>query len=80
MTARESVEYFRAIKNTHRFNANQKVWIRNNYANFMEIWFKWRGSGRYVTGFIDKYSPCVGEIKSIDVDHDFAMRIGGNHE
>lgn len=71
------VEYFKAVKKTNRFNANQKVWIRQNLANSLWIWFRWRGNGRYISGTIDKFSPSVGEIKKIDVSEAFASRIVG---
>ena len=73
----KEVQYFKALKQTKRFNKNQKVWIRHNYANNLEIRFKWRGKGRYVNGDIDKFAPSVGEIKTIPVDIDFAKRILG---
>ena len=47
------VQYFKAAKRTHRFNENQKVWIRHTFSNHMEVWFKWRGKGRYVSGLVD---------------------------
>jgi len=71
------VQYFKAAKQTHRFNENQKVWVRCNLANHLEIWFKFRGKGRYVTGTADKFALYVGEIKTIKVDDDFADRIEG---
>lgn len=71
------VQYFRAAKQTHRFRQNQKVWIRANFANHLWVWFKWRGSGRYVSGTLDKFDKCVGEIKTIEVEDDFAKRIYG---
>lgn len=73
----KNVQYFRAVKATHRFNENQKVWIRVRYANHLYIWHKWRGSGRYVAGVIDRFAKAVGELKTIEVDDDFADRIEG---
>ena len=80
----KTVEYFKASRQTPRFNKNQKVWIRLNAANYLEIRFKFRGKGRYVNGYIDKWSnngqsinPVIGEIKAIEVDDDFAARIYG---
>lgn len=72
----KKVEMFKANKATNRFNENQVVWIRFNHANHLEVCFKWRGNGRYVTGYVDNLAPEVGEIKSIDVDESFANRIG----
>lgn len=69
------IKYFKALKNTRRFRANQQVWISKEYANHMEIVFRWRGKGRYVTGIIDKHSPCVGEIKMIQVVETFIHKI-----
>lgn len=78
-TTMREVKYFRAIKQTHRFNKNQKVWIRCGYGNHMHVWFKWRGKGRYVSGVIDRFAKCVGEIKKIPVDEAFANRIEGDY-
>ena len=69
------MEYFQATKKTNRFNKNQIVWIKNNYANHLDIRFKFRGSGRYVSGVIDKDNKAVGEIKSILVKDKFFNRI-----
>ena len=71
------IEYFRSKKKTNRFNANQKVWIRLECDNHLYVWFKWRGSGRYVSGVLDKFANCVGEIKEIEVDESFARRVYG---
>ena len=72
-------QYFKATKRTRRFNENQKVWIRYAFSNHMEVWFKWRGRGRYVSGLVGRWHPCVGEIKVIDVDDAFAQRIAGSY-
>ena len=69
------VQYFKATKQTNRFNINQKVWLSLNCANHMRIYFRFRGKGRYVSGTIDKFNQAVGEIKTIDVDATFAKRI-----
>ena len=69
------VQYFKATKQTNRFNKNQKVWIKLNMANCLMVWFKYRGKGRYVSGMCDKLAPYVGEIKTIEVDDSFAERI-----
>ena len=71
------VQYFKAIKRTNRFNYNQKVWIRHMFANHMWVWFKFRGKGRYVSGVLDKFAPCIGEIKEIEVEEQFGNRIKG---
>lgn len=72
-----TVRYFKAQKETHRFNKNQRVWIRAKFANHSLVWFKWRGKGRFVNGVIDNFAPYVGEIKTIEMDEDFAKRIHG---
>lgn len=72
------VQYFKATKQTHRFNKNQRVWIRLHSGNSLYIWFKWRGSGRYATGIIGTNHPSVGEIKTIEVSDDFARNIKGS--
>ena len=73
------VQYFKAQNNSNRYRKGQKVWIRLNCANHLLTYHKWRGSGRYVEGTIDKFSPLVGKIKTIDVDDDFAERITNKH-
>jgi hypothetical protein len=75
-----AVKMFKATRSTNRFNKNQAVWVSFDHANHLDIYFKFRGSGRYVRGVIDKSSPVVGEIKSIDVDGEFASRITGEHQ
>ena len=72
------IEYFKTLRQGKSFNKNQKVWIRLNCANHLDIWFKYRGKGRYVSGVIDKFSTLVGEIKEIDVSEDFARRVHGS--
>jgi len=69
------VQYFKAKEESNRYNKGQMVWISFNFANHLHTYHKWRGSGRYVYGVIDKFSPLVGEIKTIDVGDDFAKRI-----
>ena len=71
------VEYFKAAKRTNRWNENQKVWVRHRFANHLWVWFKWRGKGRYVSGVVDRFANCVGEINEIEVDDSFARRIAG---
>ena len=73
-----TVKYFKATKKTNRFNENQKVWIRHEFANHLWLFFKYRGKGRCIEGICDKFSNFVGEIKTIDVDDNFADRIHGN--
>lgn len=69
------VQYFKAATKTKRFNENQRVWVSHRFANHSYIWFRWRGSGRYVTGIIDNDAPAYGELKTIEVDQAFADRI-----
>jgi len=66
------IKYFKYTKKTRRFNKNQKVWIVEEYSNHMDIAFKWRGSGRWVKGVIDRFTKCVGEIKTIEIKDSFA--------
>jgi hypothetical protein len=70
-----AVQMFKAPKDSHRFRKGQKVWVKCMAANHMEIWFKWRGKGRYVSGIIDKQNPNVGKIMTLDVDAEFKERI-----
>jgi hypothetical protein len=72
-----AVQYFKAQKQTNRFRQNQRVWVRADCGNHLKLFFRWRGSGRYVSGVEDKFSPVVGEIKTIEVDESFANRING---
>ncbi len=72
----KTVEMFHAAHSSKRFKPNQKVWVQLNCANHLLIRYKFRGNGRYVSGQIDKHSTCVGEIKAIEVDSDFAARVG----
>ena len=77
---------FKAQKSNNRFKKNQKVWVTMDGANSAYIRFKWRGTGRYVNGVINKwddslkpikYNAIIGEdgFKEIGVDEDFANRI-----
>jgi hypothetical protein len=68
------VQYFKSTRKTHRFNENQKVWISFNYANHLSIYFRFRGKGRWVGGIIGKFHSSVGEIKTIEVEYNFAKR------
>jgi len=72
-----AIKYFRALRDTHRFRKNQKVWIRTWHHNHYDIRFKFRGKGRYISGIIDNSSPAVGEIKEIEVEDGFAKRTQG---
>lgn len=71
------VEFFISQKESRRFKKGQKIWIRNNCTNYLDIWFKWRKKGRYVQGRIDKLSPCVGTIRSIEVNEKLFNRVKG---
>jgi hypothetical protein len=72
----QEIEYFKAAKQTHRWNANQKVWVVFKFANFLKVRFKWRGKGRYVNGLVARWNnPAVGELKKIEVTDEFANRI-----
>ena len=68
------VRLFRAARDSHRWRANQKVWIELLCANHMYVRFRWRGRGRYVRGIVDRFTCAVGEIKTIGIDRDFAER------
>ena len=82
------VKLFKAQKQTKRFRKNQKVWVTADFGNHAYIRFKWRGSGRYVNGVIDKWNwtseggwnKVIGAdgFKDIEVDDEFAKRIGVN--
>jgi hypothetical protein len=69
------ISFFKSKKITHRFRENQKVWIRYQYGNHLDIVFRWRGKGRYVGGRIDRERPEIGEIHTIEVDDEFGRRM-----
>lgn len=50
------VKMFKAAGQTKRFRKNQKVWILYDFGNVMGVCFRWRGSGRYVTGMMRKHN------------------------
>lgn len=79
------VKMFKAQKDTNRFRKNQKVWIKDEYANYLSIRYRYRGRGRYVSGFMakwassyDGWSSIIGDegLKTIVVDYQFAKRHG----
>jgi hypothetical protein len=69
------VKYFKAPKDTHRFRGNQIVWIVSRHQNYVDIKFKWRGSGRYTKGVED--IEHVSNIKEIEVTENFFKFITG---
>lgn len=71
----KTVSYFKATKQTPRFNKNQKVWISLDMPNCMYVYYRYRGKGRYVTGMCNKDAKYIGEIKTIEVSDSFAARI-----
>jgi len=74
------VKYFKATKQTHRFRENQKVWVRYEHANHTDIFYKFRGNGRWVCGVCDRWAVFIGDIKEIDVEDSFADKIHGDHK
>lgn len=74
-----SVGLFRATKDSHRFTKNQKVFVYCDCGNYLLIYHRWRGKGRFVYGKIDVTSPLIGEIRKIEVDAAFAKRVQGSH-
>ena len=88
MLCEVAVKMFKAKKQTKRFNKNQKVWIVYDFGNHASIRFKYRGSGRYVNGIIDKwnwtakanFNTVIGEegFKEIMVSRKFAESLGVN--
>lgn len=69
------VQMFKAAKDTKRFKRNQKVWVSYLFSNHMRIYYKYRGSGRWVRGVIDRGNTAVGEIHEVEVDNKFAREI-----
>lgn len=76
-----NIEIFKAAKKTKRFNKNQTVFVVRNYANHLVIVHKYRGKGRYVCGYMDKWnnsgtglSSCITtDIKQICVSPVFVQ-------
>jgi len=68
---------FKARAKTRRFRKNQKVWVRALEQNHLQVWFRWRGSGTYVQGTIDRFHKAVGKLHTIKVDSGFARQIEG---
>ena len=73
----KTISYFKALKETRRFRKNQKVWIVHEYGNFCIIKFRYRGSGRYVSGILNKENQTVANatFKQITVHEDFYNKI-----
>ena len=46
---------FKSTSTTNRFNKNQKVWVVFDQGNYLQIKFRWKGSGRYVNGILAKW-------------------------
>lgn len=79
------MKMFKAQKQTKRFKKNQKIWVTYEFSNHAYIRFKWRGSGRYVSGVISKWNwtkkanwnTVIGEdgFKEIEVSNDFGNRL-----
>ena len=76
-TMLKTISYFKALKETRRFRKNQKVWIVHEYGNFCIIKFRYRGSGRYVSGILNKENQTVANatFKEITVHEDFYNKI-----
>lgn len=70
------IQYFKALKNTKRFRKNQKVWVCVRHNNYLEVYSKWRGKGRYTYSTLDRWdSGVVGGLKEIEVDDEFYKRV-----
>jgi len=78
------IKMFKSNKTTKSINLNQDVWVVNDYANHLDIRYKFRGKGRYVNAIIDKwnhkgtsYNQIIGEngLKEIEVDEEFYLRL-----
>ena len=55
----KKIQYFKALKNTKRFRKNQKVWVCIRDANYLEVYSKWRGKGRYNYSTLDRWDSGV---------------------
>lgn len=69
-----SVQMFKAARDGKKIRANQKIWIVHNYANHLELRFKYRGSGRYINYRCDKQATFVSDIRVIEVSGEFARK------
>lgn len=65
------IEYFEADQSP-RFKQGQKVWIESNQANHLQVFYKYRGKGRYVSGLISKGGI---NIKKMNITQQFYNRI-----
>ena len=71
------VRMFKMPFRTRHFNANQKVWVQMmTGACAARCIGKFRGSGRYVCAWVNWRAKDNPEIKQIEVEDDFAERIG----
>ncbi len=79
-----TVEMFKSKISSKKFRENQKVWISHNAGNFLMIYFKWRGKGRYVRQSMSKWNnnhsdwhKAIGEegLKQIEVSEEFKKKI-----
>lgn len=62
---------------TRLFNASQKVWLKMQSGDLSAIVCgKYRGSGRYVSGWINGKTAIGIDWKTMDVAADFAKRHG----
>jgi hypothetical protein len=73
----QTVQMFKALCQTRRFRANQNVWVREVAQNHLRIWFRWRGSGTYVQGVIERTHKAVGPLVDVEVTEEFAQQIRG---
>jgi len=75
----KKITYFKATKDSNRFNKNQKVWVICYSSNHSDICFKWRGKGRYVTGVINHDCKSMGKLKRMDIADDFFYRLANKY-
>jgi hypothetical protein len=73
--AKKLIRYFKAQQGNKRYRENQKVWVLNDFGNFLSVVHKFRGKGRLINSYIAKASPIVGEIKEIEVDSEFWLKL-----
>ena len=64
---------FKAQVDTKRFRKNQRVWVTEEYGNFCQVYFKYKGRGRYVHGLLNKEDKSIGccTFKEIEVTEEF---------
>lgn len=79
------VKYFKVNRKTNRTRLNQKVWIRYDQGNYIDVRYRFKGNGRYINARMSKWaadlkswSSVIGPkgILTVEVDESFAKKHG----